>query len=46
MQKKRISLSLPIDIIYSGYMYENDIRGHYFDKDFRELRDSPISDWK
>ena len=45
-KKKRISLSLPIDIIYSGYRYENDIRGHYFDKDFSELRDSPISDWK
>ena len=45
-KKKRISLSLPIDINYSGDYYYNDIRGHYFDKDFRELRDSPISDWK
>ena len=45
-KNKRISLSLPIDINYRGYMYENDIRGNYFDKDFIELRDSPISDWK
>ena len=45
-KNKRISLSLPININYSGDYYENDIRGNYFDKDFRELRDSPISDWK
>ena len=45
-KKKRMSLSLPININYSGDYYENDIRGNYFDKDFRELRDSPISDWK
>ena len=45
-KKKRMSLSLPINIIYSGYDYENDIRGNYFDKNFIELRDSPISDWK
>ena len=45
-KKKRISLSLPIDINYSGDYYYNDIRGNYFDKDFIELRDSPISDWK
>ena len=45
-KNKRISLSLPIDINYSGDYYYNDIRGNYFDKDFIELRDSPISDWK
>ena len=45
-KKKRISLSLPININYSGYYYENDIRGNYFGINFIELRDSPISDWK
>ena len=45
-KKKRISLSLPLNINYSGDYYYNDIRGNYFDKNFIELRDSPISDWK
>ena len=46
IKKKRISLSLPLDINYSGDYYPSAIGKNYFDKDFRELRDSPISDWK
>ena len=45
-KKKRISLSLPIDINYSADYYPSAIGRNYFDKNFRELRDSPISDWK
>ena len=45
-KKKRISLSLPLDINYDGDYYPSAIGSNYFDKDFRELRDSPISDWK
>ena len=45
-KKKRMSLSLPININHDGGDYYNDIRSQYFDNNFRELRDSPISDWK
>ena len=39
-------MDMEISTNIDGYDYYNDIRGHYFDNNFWELRDSPISDWK